>query len=78
MNDKYSIALMWSDEDEAYIARVNELPGCFADGETAEEAIRAVHLVIGDWIEEARRLGRDVPAPLTTQVVDQTVGPGRR
>ena len=71
MNDKYSITLIWSAEAEAYIARVAELPRCFADGATAEEAVEAVHLVIEDWIEEARRLGRPIPQPLTTQTIEQ-------
>ena len=29
---KYEIIIYWSDEDQAYIAEVPELPGCAADG----------------------------------------------
>jgi predicted RNase H-like HicB family nuclease len=31
---KYEIILYWSEEDQAYIAEVPELPGCAADGKT--------------------------------------------
>jgi len=28
---RYEIVLFWSEEDQAYIAEVPELPGCMAD-----------------------------------------------
>ena len=36
---KYEIILYWSEEDEAFIAEVPELPGCAADGGTRQEAL---------------------------------------
>ena len=54
--NKYQINLRWSEEDLAWIAEVPELPGCMADGETQEEAIRNTYRCIKDWIEEAERL----------------------
>ena len=64
MNDlRYEIDLFWSDEDQAYIAEVPELPGCMADGSTYEEALQAVELVIQEWITTATELGRPVPRP---------------
>ena len=58
---KYEIILYWSDEEEAFIAEVPELPGCAADGPTRQEALAAVEIVISEWIETARELGRPVP-----------------
>lgn len=60
---RYEIILYWSPEDEAYVAEVPELPGCAADGATYEEALRNVEIVIDEWIETARELGRSIPEP---------------
>ena len=60
---KYEVIVYWSEEDGAFIAEVPELPGCAADGETYQEAINNVEVVIGEWIETARELGRPVPIP---------------
>lgn len=60
---RYEIILYWSDEDGAYIAAVPELAGCAADGPTYEQALASAELVISEWVETARELGRPVPGP---------------
>jgi len=60
---KYEVIVYWSEEDQAYIAEVPELPGCMADGATYEEALENVQVTIAEWIETARTLGREVPVP---------------
>lgn len=60
---KYEIIIYWSDEDEAFIAEVPELPGCAADGSTHAEALANVEIVIHQWIETANELGRPIPKP---------------
>jgi len=55
--------IFWSDEDECYVVEVPELPGCMADGKTYEEAIENAQVVISEWIETARSLGREIPVP---------------
>ncbi len=60
---KYEIILFWSDDDQAFIAEVPELPGCAADGATRQEALANVETVIAEWIETARELGRQIPEP---------------
>ena len=60
---RYEIILYWSDEDQAVIGEVPELPGCAADGQTYEEALANVQTVIDEWIETARQLGREIPKP---------------
>lgn len=60
---KYEDILYWSNEDEVFIAEVPELAGCAADGATRQEALAHVEIVIGEWLETARELGRQVPEP---------------
>jgi predicted RNase H-like HicB family nuclease len=57
------VIIYWSDEDEAFIAEVPELPGCAADGETYQEALNNVEVIIKEWIETAQSLGRSIPEP---------------
>ncbi|WP_442936935.1 type II toxin-antitoxin system HicB family antitoxin [Nostoc sp.] len=60
---RYEIILYWSELDEAFIAEVPELSGCAADGDTYQEALHNVELVMQQWIEIAKDLGRPVPEP---------------
>jgi predicted RNase H-like HicB family nuclease len=60
---KYEIILYWSAADQAFITEVPELPGCAADGATYQDAVANAEVVIREWIETARELGRPVPAP---------------
>ena len=60
---KYEIILYWSGEDDAFIAEAPELPGCAADGATRQEALANVEVVIAEWLETARELGRPIPEP---------------
>jgi predicted RNase H-like HicB family nuclease len=46
-----------------FVAVVPDLPGCMSDGETREEAAANAANAIREWIDEATRLGREVPAP---------------
>jgi predicted RNase H-like HicB family nuclease len=62
-NYRYEIVMYWSDEDHAFIAEVPELPGCAADGSTYAEALAKVDVIIQEWIETARELGREIPEP---------------
>ncbi|WP_449243848.1 type II toxin-antitoxin system HicB family antitoxin [Desulfobacca acetoxidans] len=60
---RYEVIIYWSDEDQAFIAEVPELPGCAADGQTYQEAVANIGTTIQDWIETAVELGRPVPEP---------------
>ncbi|MGO9017985.1 MAG: type II toxin-antitoxin system HicB family antitoxin [Syntrophobacteraceae bacterium] len=60
---RYEVIIYWSDQDQAFIAEVPELPGCAADGATYQEAVANVETVIQEWIETSQELGRSVPAP---------------
>ena len=60
---KYEIIIYWSEEDQAFIAEVPELPGCAADGATYHVALTNVEVIIQEWIETAKELGRSIPQP---------------
>lgn len=60
---KYEIIIYWSEEDLAYIAEVPELTGCLADGKSYNEVLANVEVVIKEWIETAKVLGRPIPQP---------------
>ncbi len=63
MESKYEIIIFWSEEDDAYLAEIPELPGCMADGQTYREALEKAEVIIGEWIETAKELGRPIPSP---------------
>jgi predicted RNase H-like HicB family nuclease len=60
---RYEVIIYWSDDDQAFIAEVPELPGCRADGATHREALTNVEDIIREWIETARERGRPSPEP---------------
>lgn len=60
---KYSMIMSWSEEDQAYIVSVPELPGCMADGKTPEEAVKNTEIIIQEWIEAALEDGEEIPEP---------------
>ena len=62
--EKYEIKIYWSDEDNVYIAEVPELAGCMADGKTHYEALQNIEVVIREWIETAKMIGRQIPTPI--------------
>jgi len=63
MESKYEVIIYWSEDDQAFIAEVPELPGCAADGKTYEEALKNVEEIIKEWIETAKETGRTIPKP---------------
>jgi predicted RNase H-like HicB family nuclease len=62
-NFEYENVVYWSKDDNAYIIEIPELPGCMTDGRTYKEAINNTTIIIKEWIETARELGRNIPKP---------------
>ena len=61
--DKYSMEIIWSDEDQAYIVTVPELPGCRTHGRTYEKAVQQGKDAIRSWIEASQAWGDPIPPP---------------
>ncbi len=60
---KYEVIIYWSEEDEAFVADVPELPGCAAQGSTQENALVNAQDAIRLWIDTAMEFGDPVPEP---------------
>ena len=58
---RYEIIIFWSDEDQAYVADLPELPGCMAHADSHEQALAEVKQAMALWIESAQASGRAVP-----------------
>jgi predicted RNase H-like HicB family nuclease len=58
---KYKIILFWSEEDDAYLAEVPELPGCMAHGDSYESALANALEAMTLWLEVAREFDRVKP-----------------
>ncbi|MXY22543.1 MAG: type II toxin-antitoxin system HicB family antitoxin [Dehalococcoidia bacterium] len=63
MSYRYDIILYWSEEDEAFIAEVPDLPGCVADGPTYEDALAMIQEVMDIWIKTQKEMGHPIPEP---------------
>ncbi len=60
---QYEVIIYWSETDNSFIAEVPELSGCVADGKTYHDVMKNAEIVINEWIETAKLLGRDIPQP---------------
>ena len=60
---KYEVIIYWSETDKAFIAEVPELSGFSTDGKKYKEVLANVEIVVKEWIETAKELGRPVPKP---------------
>ena len=58
---KYQMIITWSDEDQACLVEVPDLPGCKADGKTVVDAVKNANIVIDEWIEYAKEDGIAIP-----------------
>ena len=61
--DHYAVNIAWSEEDEAFIARVPSMPGCIADGRTREEALKEANSAMKSWLECAVLHNDPIPEP---------------
>ena len=60
---RYELIIYWSKADDSFIVEVPELPGCMADGATYEEAVANAQVVVQEWLDTAKSLGRTIPVP---------------
>lgn len=63
MHNKYSINIFWSEEDDCYVATIQDFPYLSAFGDTQEEAVADAQKVIQMAIESLERDGIPLPEP---------------
>jgi predicted RNase H-like HicB family nuclease len=62
MHSKYSILIQY-DSDGYWVAEHPELPGCIADGETAQKALSSLDIFRDLWIESRLVNNLNIPTP---------------
>lgn len=61
MKEKYIVVI--EPDDSGWVASVPDLPGCFSDAPSIEEAESRIREAISLWIETAVAKGWPVPPP---------------
>jgi predicted RNase H-like HicB family nuclease len=69
---RYEIDICWSEDDDAYVAVVPDLPYCSAWGDTYEEALEQAKVAIEGHLEIRRETGRPIPEPGARSVSSET------
>jgi len=62
--DKYTYRIEWSEEDQVFIARCLEFPGLAAHGDSPENALREIKVVVKESINWLNEGNEPVPEPL--------------
>ena len=60
---QYEVSIVWSEEDQLFVAAVPDLPGCMAHGTSREAALARCQEAMEHWIATAEELGRPLPDP---------------
>lgn len=66
---RYEIIIFWSNDDEAFVADVPELPGCKAHGNSPQDALSNAQEAIDLWVDTAHEFGDPVPEPKGRRLV---------
>ena len=65
---KLEIIHAWSNQDQAFLAEVPELPGCMAHGDSQQAALSRVNGAMQLWIDTAREFGGPMPQPRSARL----------
>lgn len=63
----YSFRVIWSEEDQSFVATCPEFEGVSAFGDTAEDALREAQVALRLTIETYVQSRWDIPAPASLQ-----------
>ena len=60
----YSVLIQYDNRDSIYVAKIPELSGCIAHGNTQEDAMREIKIALELWLETANEAGMVIPEPM--------------
>lgn len=63
---KYGFTVLWSNEDNCFIATCPDFPGLSAFGENPEEALREANVALSLFLDEIQESGENAPLPKTS------------
>ena len=64
VSQRYLYSVGWSDQDQAFIARVAEFPSLSAHGDTPETALQEIRFVVEAVIEDLEQSNEPIPEPI--------------
>lgn len=67
LRQPYSRVLTPDEESGTYTARIQEFPGCVAQGDSPAEAYEKLEQAARSWIVAAQDLGQEIPRPRTDE-----------
>jgi predicted HicB family RNase H-like nuclease len=65
--DRYTYRVMWSEEDEEYVALCTEFPGLSWLAASPEEALHGIRQVVADVITDMTANNEPIPEPIATK-----------
>ena len=65
MTMHYDILITRDEDAGMFLAEVPDLPGCFSQGETEEQAAANAREAIALHVQTLREMGREIPRPST-------------
>ncbi len=63
----YLYSVGWSEEDQAFLARVAEFPSLGAHGKTATSAWREITSLVASILKDLQKSGEPIPEPIGRQ-----------
>jgi len=61
--NKYKMTFEYDPDEGVYFVKFPELPGCIAEGETPEKALKNALTVKNEWLQAAQEAGWTIPEP---------------
>ncbi len=69
---KYRVTIE-QDEDGAFVARCDSLPGCISQGKSRKEALENISDAIRGYLESLKKHHEPIPPPIDEELVEVSV-----